>query len=107
MSNHIHTLWACILGKIYDQLKRHGFYLDNTMQSNQILRRDLTMYDFTMLLLRLSMLRQNTNVDELLEHLVFSFRQISLLFPLNGVQNHGMCSKMSILLRDYQIFVKR
>ena len=35
------------------------------------------------------------------------FRQISLLFPLNGVQNHGMCSKMSLLLRDYKMFVKR
>ena len=65
------------------------------------------MYDFTMLLLRLTMLRQDTNVDDRLEHLVFSFRQVSLLFSLNGVQNHGMCSKMSLLLRDHKILVKR
>ena len=53
------------------------------------------------------MLRQDTNVDDRLEHLVFSFRQVSLLFSLNGVQNHGMCSKMSLLFRDYKILVKR
>ena len=62
---------------------------------------------FTKLQLRLTMLQQNTNVDELLEYIVFTFRQVSLLFPLNGVQNQGMCSKMSLLLRDYKIFVKR
>ena len=65
------------------------------------------MYDFTMLLLRLTMLQQSTNVDELLEYIVFSFRRVSLLFPLNGVQNHGMCSKMSLLFRDHKILVKR